>query len=197
MFGSPPQSTGSAFPAAMRGRLTRWDIAYSVNMGIAFLVTYWVITRLLAPLVEPDSDLLGGMWAVAAVIFVFRDTGDEAVRAGLDRLVATCVSFALCLAYLLMFPFTLVGLSALLVIGALVIAALGQRSDTVTTGITTAVVMVVAAMSPHNAWQQPILRLGDTVVGIVLGVGFKCMASYIFWLGTSRRTHIRSSRSTH
>jgi hypothetical protein len=30
--------------------------------------------------------------------------------------------------------------------------------------------MVVAAMSPVDAWHQPLLRLADTVVGIAIGV---------------------------
>jgi hypothetical protein len=69
--------------AAARGRITRWDVAYSLNMGVACLVTYWIITVLLAPVVDSASDFLGGMWAVVAVVFVFRDTNDEALRAGL------------------------------------------------------------------------------------------------------------------
>ena len=35
------------------------------------------------------------------------------------------------------------------------------------TGITTAVILVVAAVSPQHAWEQPILRLADTVVGAI------------------------------
>jgi hypothetical protein len=31
------------------------------------------------------------------------------------------------------------------------------------------VIMVVAAISPQHAWQQPILRLADTVVGVAVG----------------------------
>jgi hypothetical protein len=46
---------------------------------------------------------------------------------------------------------------------------LGRPGDAVTAGITTAVVMVVAAVSPQHAWQQPILRLADTVVGVAVG----------------------------
>ena len=30
--------------------------------------------------------------------------------------------------------------------------------------------MVAAAVSPHDAWQQPILRLADTVIGVAVGV---------------------------
>src|SRR5262249_2614570 len=153
-------------------KLSAWDVAYSLNVGIACLITYWIITHLLHGYVDQDSKFLGGMWAVVAVIFVFRDTRARALSAGIARLIATCVSFALCLPYLLLFPFTPVGLAVLLAIGTLVMALLQRRDDMVTTGITTAVVMVVAAMSPNEAWQQPLLRLFDTVVGIALGVIF-------------------------
>jgi uncharacterized membrane protein YccC len=46
---------------------------------------------------------------------------------------------------------------------------LGRPGDAVTAGITTAVIMVVAAVTPQHAWQQPILRLVDTVVGVAVG----------------------------
>lgn len=49
------------------------------------------------------------------------------------------------------------------------IMLLGRPGDAVTAGITTAVIMVVAAVSPQHAWQQPILRLADTVVGVAVG----------------------------
>jgi hypothetical protein len=52
---------------------------------------------------------------------------------------------------------------------ALVVMLLGRPGDAATAGITTAVIMVVAAVSPHDAWQQPILRLADTVVGVTVG----------------------------
>jgi len=164
-------------------KLTAWDVVYSLNMGIACLITYWIITYLLSGFVDQASDFLGGMWAVVAVVFVFRDTRANALSAGTARLIATCVSFALCLPYLLIFAFMPVGLAALLGIGTLVMALLDRREDIVTTGITTAVVMVVAAMSPNDAWQQPLLRLIDTVVGIALGVAFKWIGSYLFNLG--------------
>jgi hypothetical protein len=93
------------------------------------------------------------------------------------------VKRALCLPYLLLFPFTPVGLAILLSIGTLVMALLHRRDDIVTTGITTTVVMVVAAMSPTDAWQRPLLRLFDTVIGITLKVICKWIGSYLFFLG--------------
>jgi uncharacterized membrane protein YgaE (UPF0421/DUF939 family) len=150
-------------------------------MGIACLISYWVITVGLARLVDKPADFLGGMWAVAATVFVFRDTRSKSLSAGLSRLIATLVSFALCQAYLLIFPFTAAGMAVLLAIGAMVMVLLGRRDDIVTTGITTAVVMVVAAMNPQDALQQPLLRLVDTVVGIAVGVFFKWIASLLFY----------------
>ena len=188
----PLLAHSEALLGANPDKLTAWDVVYSLNMAIACLITYWIITYLLSGLVDQASDFLGGMWAVVAVVFVFRDTRARALSAGLARLIATCVSFTLCLAYLLIFPFTPVGLAAVLGVGTLMMAALGRREDIATTGITTAVIMVVAAMSPQGAWQQPLLRLGDTVVGIALGVTGKWIGSYLFNLAA--RFHDRSSQ---
>ena len=85
-------------------------------------------------------------------------------------MAATLLSFALCLAYLLILPFTVWGMAALIGFGALVMTLVGRPQDVITTGITTAVVMVAAALTPHNAWQLPILRLVDTVVGVGVGL---------------------------
>lgn len=162
-------------------RLSLWDVVYALDMAIACAISYWAITHLLHPLADKDSDLLGGMWAVAATVFVFRETRQDSFSAGLARLIATCVSFSLCLLYLWFFPFTPLGMAVLLGIGTLVMMLSNRRGDIVTTGITTAVVMVVAGMSPMNAWHQPLLRLIDTVVGIAVGVACKWIASAVFY----------------
>jgi uncharacterized YccA/Bax inhibitor family protein len=60
-------------------------------------------------------------------------------------------------------------------------ALLGRRDDIITTGITTAVVMVVAAMSPEDAWHQPLLRLADTMVGVTVGAACKWVGSFLFY----------------
>jgi len=162
-------------------KLSPWDVVYAVDMAIACLISYWIMTYSLSPFVDKPSDFLGGMWAVVATVFVFRETRVHSLSAGIARLIATCVSFALCLLYLWILPFTPVGMAALLGIGTVVMTLLGRRDDIVTTAITTTVVMVVAAMSPENAWHQPLLRLVDTVVGIAVGVACKWIASFLFY----------------
>jgi len=53
---------------------------------------------------------------------------------------------------------------------AIVLDLIGRSEDMITACITTAIVLVVAGISPEHAWKQPILRLIDTVVGIVVGI---------------------------
>src|SRR5882724_5405442 len=171
-------SRDEIMPGMKAAKLSLWDVVYALNMAITCLIAYWIITHILSRFVEGPSDFLGGMWAVAAAVFVFRETRARSLSAGFARLIATCVSFALCLLYLLLFPFTPVGMAILIGIGTVAMALLGRRDDIVTTGITTAVVMVVAAMSPENAWQQPLLRLVDTMIGIAVGVVCKWVGSF-------------------
>jgi uncharacterized membrane protein YgaE (UPF0421/DUF939 family) len=149
-------------------------------LAISCAISYWLITHILVNTysISRDDDLLGGMWAVAATIFVYRYSHAESVGAALSRMAATSVSFALCLVYLLIFPFHLWGMATLIGIGAVAVTLMGRPDDTITTGITIAVVMVVAELSPHAAWRQPILRLVDTAVGVAVGVAAA-------WIGTN------------
>jgi uncharacterized membrane protein YgaE (UPF0421/DUF939 family) len=173
-------------------RLSPWDVAYAVNVAIACLITYWIMNGVLSRSVDKPTDLLGGMWAVVATLFVFRDTRAHSLSAGIARMIATCISFALCFLYLWFFPFTPVGMAALLGVGTVIMMLLGRRDDIITTGITTAVVMFVAAMSPQDAWLQPVLRLVDTAVGIGVGVVFKWLGSFLFYDLARRMTWMRT-----
>src|SRR5260370_11355247 len=177
----PMRSRDEVIQEANTPKLSSWDVIYALNMAIACLITYWIMTHTLSRFVDESSDFLGGMWAVVATVFVFRETRLGSLSAGIARLIATCVSFALCLLYLSLFPFTPVGMAALIAIGTLVMALLGRREDIVTAGIKTAVVMVVAAISPADAGQQTLLRLADTMVGIAVGVACKWVGSFLFY----------------
>jgi len=147
-------------------------VLYSSALTIACLVSYLLITRGLDAVrsVSRTDDYLGGMWAVVATVFVYRIGYRESIKAAVTRTWATLLSFALCLAYLLIFPFSPLGLAVLVGLGSLIVTFVGRPEDVVTAGITTAVVMVVAALAPANAWEEPILRLVDTAVGIGVGL---------------------------
>jgi hypothetical protein len=60
---------------------------------------------------------VGGTWAAVATVFVFRITREDSCSAGVARLIATSVSFALRLRYLWFFSFTVAGMAVLFGIG--------------------------------------------------------------------------------
>ena len=155
-----------------------------VVLAISCAISSWLITHLLARAysISRDDDLLGGMWAVVSTIFVYRNGWNESLRSALSRMEATLVSFVLCLAYLAFFPFHVWGMAALIGIGTVAVTLMGRPDDSITTGITIAVIMVVAELSPHHAWRQPVLRLVDTAVGVVIGIAaVRICASSVMW----------------
>jgi hypothetical protein len=150
----------------------RTALADSVVLGLACVVTYLLATKLLSWVhsVAPADDLLGGMWAVIAAIFVNRSTYSESRGAAVSRLAASFVSFVYCLIYLTFLPFHTWGLALLVGVSALTARLIGRPGDAITAAITTTVVLVVAEVSPQGAWEQPILRLADTAIGVAVGL---------------------------
>jgi uncharacterized membrane protein YccC len=61
-------------------------------------------------------------------------------------------------------------MAALIGIIAIILALVRRTEDIVMAAITIAVILVIADISPKNAWIQPILRLVDTAVGISVGI---------------------------
>jgi uncharacterized membrane protein YccC len=163
-------------------------------LAIACLITYEIVTRLLSRVyvVSTADDLLGGMWAVIATVFVWRDSYSRSVAAAVSRMAATSVSFALCLIYLIFLPFHAWALALLVGASALAPTLIGRPGDAITAAITTTVVLVVAAVSPHDAWQQPILRFADTIVGVAVGVAAAWAGLRLIRPG-SARTHSGST----
>jgi uncharacterized membrane protein YccC len=159
-------------------RRLRWPdartaIVEAIVLAVACLISYVLVTHVLtlAYAASPEDDLLGGVWAVVATIFVLRDSYEQSVAMAISRVAATSVSFAICLIYLLFLPFHVWAFAALIGVSALAVTMLGRPGDAITAAISTAVLLGVAATNPQDAWLQPILRLADTVGGVAVGVG--------------------------
>ena len=103
-------------------------------LAIACLVTYLLTVQILSRLyaVSHDDDLLGGLWAVIAAVFVFRESYRQSVYAAVSRTSATLVSFVLCLAYLAIFPFHAWGLAVMVGLSALTVELIGRPEDAIT-----------------------------------------------------------------
>jgi Fusaric acid resistance protein-like len=166
-------SAGARLLARARAEVPVWiAVADSGLLAVACLVSYWLTASVLSRIhsLSAADDVLGGMWATIATIFVLRQSYDQSIAAALTRMLATFVSFAICLLYLVFLPFHAVAMAALIGLTSLILVLMGRPADAVTGAITTAIVMVMAAVSPQDAWLLPILRLADTLVGIAIGV---------------------------
>jgi uncharacterized membrane protein YgaE (UPF0421/DUF939 family) len=161
--------------------LSVWEVAYAIDMAIASAITYYLMAFVVPLLTHRPEEPVGILWAVISTVFVFRDTRAHSLAAGISRLAATCVSFVLCFVYLLLLPPGPLALIVLIAISALLMMVLGRRDDIGLAAITTVVVLIVAVSSPQNAWQQPLLRLTDTVVGVTVGIACKWIASFLFY----------------
>jgi uncharacterized membrane protein YgaE (UPF0421/DUF939 family) len=168
------------------GPLHSWQIEkvaiHSLGLAICSGLSYGIMTTLLSQtrFVSRDDNLLGGMWAAISAVFVFRDNYKHSVTAAMTRLLATAVSSSLCFFYLLIFPFHTWGLAALIGIGAAIAIIANHPEATITASITTTVIMVVAELSPREAWLQPIFRLADTFVGAVAAVAVAVSAQTLY-----------------
>lgn len=170
--------------AAWTGRLPE-AVLHGVVLGLSCLLSYELVDHLLSRVysLSRSDDVLGGMWAVIATAFVYRAGRQQTMSAALTRMAATTLAMVLCLAYLLVFPFHAWGLLLLIGLGTAVMIAVGRSDDVITTAVTVAVVLVVADLSPHDAWEQPVLRLVDTAVGVAVGLAAS-------WLGFHLGAHL-------
>jgi uncharacterized membrane protein YgaE (UPF0421/DUF939 family) len=150
-------------------------------MAVACLITYWIVVLLLPHVAGRPAAPVSVIWAVISAVFVYKNTRNLSLAAGLSRLFATLASVVICLAYLSFLPATPLAMAILIAIGTVLLASLGRSDEIGPAAITTAVVMIVAADDPRSAWEQPLLRLADTVVGIVIGIVCKWIASSAFY----------------
>ena len=160
-----------------QGHRERWHevrdaVRQCAVLAVACLISYLLATEILSHVhfLSREDELIGGLWAVISTVFVLRDSYQHSMTAALSRIMATFVSFALCLIYLAFLPFHPWALAVLVGVSALAVTLIGRPGDAITAAISTTVLLVGAALSPQHAWQQPILRLADTVIGIAIGV---------------------------
>ena len=153
-------------------REVRQAVLDSALLAVASLVSYWLIADVLSRLsaVGRTQAIIGGLWAAIATIFVSKSSYEQSVAAAVSRVAGTLVSFVVCFLYLIFLPVHLWAFALLIGVSALAPTLAGRPADAPTAAITTAVLLAIAVLDPHHAWLQPILRLADTVVGVIVGI---------------------------
>ena len=153
-------------------RDVREAVLNSALLAVACLASYWLVADLFSRLhaASRTQAIIGGLWAAIATIFVSKSSYEQSVAAAVSRVAGTLVSFVVCFVYLIFLPVHLWSFALLIGVSALAPTLAGRPEDTPTAAITTAVLLAIAVLDPHQAWLQPILRLANTVVGVIVGV---------------------------
>jgi uncharacterized membrane protein YgaE (UPF0421/DUF939 family) len=172
-----------------------WAVIPAVGLALAALVSYELATRILTSAISSrDDQMLGGMWSVIATLFACRQSYNESISAALSRTAATSLSFVLCLGYLLLLPFSAWGMAILIAIGVVILIMINRPGDVITASITTTVVMVVAGISPQHPWNQPILRLVDTLIGVAVAIATVWIGKNLHLLRAASESQLRMQK---
>ncbi len=163
-------------------REVREAVLDSALLAAAALVSYWLIADELSRLHTGSrtEDIIGGLWAAIAAIFVSKSSYQQSAAAAVSRVAGTLVSFVVCFVYLIFLPVHLWSFALLIGVSALAPALAGRPADAPTAAITTAVLLALAALDPHRPWLQAILRLADTVVGVIVGIAAAWLGRRLF-----------------
>ena len=115
---------------------------------------------------------IGGLWALISGIVVLQATRRAASAAAWLRLVGTFVGAIVSATYLLLFPFSALGMAACIVATVLLCELLKVPDDGRLASITVAVIMVVSVVDPTvPPITNATLRFVESCIGTAVGVG--------------------------
>ncbi len=132
-------------------------------------------------LFNASTSAIGGLWSVISGILVLESTRADTLRSAKYRIVGTLIGCVVSGIYLFYFPFTVIGYSVCIGIGALACHLLRVPQHVKLTGVTISVVMIVSAIM-HDV--NPFLNAGLRFVESVIGTGVAVSVSYLSDLKT-------------
>jgi len=139
-------------------------------------------------LFNESTSAIGGLWSVISGIIVLESTREDTLRSAKFRIVGSLIGSVVSGIYLFYFPFTVVGYSVCIGIGASVCHLLRLPKHIKLTGVTISVVMIVSTMR-HDL--NPFLNAGLRFVESGIGTGVAIFVSYLSeWTLLTRRERI-------
>ncbi len=119
---------------------------------------------------EPTS-LVGGLWAVISAIIVIEATDLETYSSAKNRITGTLIGAIVSGAYLLLFPFSIIGFVLAIGVGVLICFLVGIPKAVKLTGITISVVMIVSSIAEDlHPFVNAGLRFAESAIGTVIAV---------------------------
>ena len=133
---------------------------------LAYLGGYYFTAIFYAP-----SAALGGLWALISGIVVLQATRRETWTSAWLRVIGTCIGAAISAIYLLLLPYSPVGMALTIGVTVLLCQFIGIPDHARLAALTVAVIMVISGLHPeYNPLFNALLRFMESAIGTVLAV---------------------------
>ena len=138
--------------------------------GVAVLLSYLVGAYLTGHF-HVESRWMGSMLAVISAIVVLQEDVKTSIHQGGLRVFGTFIGAVIAYVYLLLFPFTLLGMIVTVFLLDILCMLLGIPDDGKMATITLVIILLISKMSPSiSPFVNGVLRFSEATVGALIGI---------------------------
>jgi uncharacterized membrane protein YccC len=145
-------------------------VRFAIQAALVCLLSYLAGLHFTA-LFHGASAGIGGLWSAISGMVVLQGTRRDTWSSGALRIVGTAVGSAISAAYLILMPFSAIGMAASIFVTVLVCYGIRIADHARLAAITVGVIMVTASLNPGmNPVENAALRFFESCIGTALAV---------------------------
>lgn len=179
-----PESTIPGTPGGAGGFLHRmagpvssailFALVSAVSFSLAFAITGYVPEA-------TDTRMIGALWAMISAIVVMQDTRSATISTAWLRILGSLIGAVFSAFYLLVFPFSIVGMGILIGVVVLVCELLHLPGYLRLAGLTAGIVMVISVVNPDiPPFVNAATRFFEVMIGSSVAVAAAWIWQYVF-----------------
>jgi len=157
-------------------KLGREELRMAVLSAAVSTLAYLGGSRFTA-LFHGASAVVGGLWSMISAVVVLQATRRETITSASRRVLATLIGAVISAIYLLVFPYSLVGMAVCIGATVLLGQVTGSPDHARLAAITVAVIMVTSSVSPTLS---PILNAALRFAESCIGAGTTVVAAHVW-----------------
>ena len=166
------------------GRMTRfmWRMAATLSTAIQFalVASLSFSLALLLSVVLPDSSdtaMIGALWAMISAIIVTQETRSATISMGGLRVMGSFIGAVFSAVYLILFPFSIVGMGVLIGIVVLTCVLIGMPGYLRLAALTAGIVLVISAQNPDI---PPLVNAAHRFLEVIIGSSVAIAAAWVW-----------------
>jgi len=175
-----PDSNTPEIPGGAKGLLPR--IAAPLSSAILFAVVSAVSFSLALAITgfvpeDTGTRMIGALWAMISAIVVMQDTRSATISTAWLRILGSLIGAVFSAIYLLVFPFSIVGMGILIGIVVLTCELLHLPGHLRLAGLTAGIVMVISVVNPDI---PPVVNATTRFFEVIIGSSVAVAAAWVW-----------------